>query len=67
MRTGLVRCYGVKDTVEEYIDVAVRHFGCSREVRNSAVKMYYYIAQRTTINNLYTNKHCLISERGGNE
>ena len=27
MVTGLVRRYGYKDTVEKYIDVAVKHFG----------------------------------------
>lgn len=54
MRTGLVRCYGEKDTVEEYIDVAIKHFRCSREVRNTALKMNHYIAQQPTpISDLY--------------
>lgn len=54
MRTGLVRCYGEKDTVEEYIDIAVRHFRRSKRVRDTAVKYYYYIAkQPKPINDLY--------------
>ena len=53
MRTGLVRRYGEKDTVQEYIDVVVKHFRLSREVRNTALKMSYVIAQKTAINNLY--------------
>lgn len=54
MRTGLVRYYGEKNTVEEYIDVAIRHFRRSKRVRDIAIKYYYYIAkQPTPINDLY--------------
>jgi hypothetical protein len=31
MRTGLVRRYGKKDTVQDYIDDVIRHFGLSKE------------------------------------
>jgi hypothetical protein len=53
MRTGLVRHYGEKETAEEYIDVVVKHFGRSERVRETALKMYYYIAQNTTVNDLH--------------
>jgi len=54
MRTGLVRCYGEKDTVQEYIDVAVKHFGRSKGVRDTAIKYSFYIAKhKAPINDLY--------------
>jgi hypothetical protein len=52
MRTGLVRCYGEKDTVQEYIDVAVRHFRRSKVVHDTALKMFNYMAQNTTFSGL---------------
>jgi hypothetical protein len=52
MRTGLVRRYGERDTVPGYIDVVVKHHRCSREVRDTAFKMYDHIAKNTTFNGL---------------
>jgi hypothetical protein len=48
MRTGLVRRYGERDTVPEYIDVVVKHHRCSSEVRDTALKMYNYILKNIT-------------------
>lgn len=53
MRTGLVRKYGERDTVQEYIDVAVKHHGCSKRVHDTALKMYTHIAQKTTFSGRY--------------
>lgn len=52
MRTGLLRRYGKKDTVQEYIDVVVRHFGLSKEVRDTALDMFNYIAQKSSFRGL---------------
>jgi hypothetical protein len=52
MRTGLLRRYGKKDTVQEYIDVVIKHFGLSKEVRDTALKMFNYIAQNTSFRGL---------------
>lgn len=48
MRTGLLRHYGKKDTVQEYIDVVIRHLRLPSEVRNTALDMYNYIAKNTS-------------------
>jgi hypothetical protein len=53
MRTGLVRTYGERDTVQEYIDVVVKHFGLSREVRNTALRMSSYVTQNPANTNPY--------------
>lgn len=47
MRTGLLRHYGKKDTVQEYIDVVIRHFGLSKVVRDTAIDMYNYITKNS--------------------
>jgi hypothetical protein len=52
MRTGLLRRYGKKDTVQEYIDTVIKHFGLSKEVRDTALEMFNYIAQNTTFRGL---------------
>jgi plastocyanin len=48
MRTGLLRRYGKRDTVQEYIDVVIRHFGLSKEVLDTALNMYNYIAKNAS-------------------
>ena len=48
LRTGLVRNCGERDTVQEYIDLIVRRLNCSNRVNDTALKMYNYIAQKTT-------------------
>jgi hypothetical protein len=40
MRTGFLRRYGKKDTVQEYIDVVIKHFGLPKEVRDTALEMF---------------------------
>ena len=52
MRTGLLRRYGKKDTVQEYIDVVIKHFGLSKGVRDTALNMFNYIAQNTSFRGL---------------
>jgi hypothetical protein len=52
MRTGLVRRYGEKETVQEYIDDIVKCFRCSKEVRDTSLKMFNYIAQNTSFRGL---------------
>jgi plastocyanin len=52
MRTGLVRRYGKKDTVQDYIDDVIRHFGISKEIRDTALKMFNYIAQNASFRGL---------------
>ena len=47
MRTGLVRKYGERDTVPEYIDVVIKHLGCSMGVHDTALKMYNHTAKNT--------------------
>lgn len=53
MRTGLVRRYGERHTVPEYIDVVIKHHRCSEVVRTVALKMYNHIAQNTTFSGRY--------------
>ena len=48
MRTGLLRRYGKKDTVQEYIDVVIRHFRLPPEVRDTALDMFNYLAKNTS-------------------
>lgn len=52
MGTGLLRRYGKKDTVQEYIDVVIKHFGLSKEVRDTALEMFNYIAKNTSFRGL---------------
>ncbi|HEU4823196.1 MAG TPA: cyclin family protein [Nitrososphaeraceae archaeon] len=52
MRTGLVRRYGKKDTVQDYIDDVIRHFRLPKEVHDTALKMFNYIAQNTSFRGL---------------
>ncbi|MGA7542594.1 MAG: hypothetical protein WBW34_05965 [Nitrososphaeraceae archaeon] len=52
MRTGLLRRYGKKDTVQEYIDVVIRHFRLPSEVRDTALDMYNYIAKNSSFRGL---------------
>ena len=52
MKTGLLRHYGKKDTVQEYIDVVVRHFKLPKEVRDTALSMYNYIAKNSSFSGL---------------
>jgi hypothetical protein len=52
MQTGLVRRYGKKDIVQDYIDVVIKHLGLSKEVRDIALKMFNYIAQNTSFRGL---------------
>jgi hypothetical protein len=52
MKTGLLRHYGKKDTVQEYIDVVVRHFELPKEVRDTALSMYNYIAKNSSFSGL---------------
>lgn len=52
MRTGLLRLYGKKDTVQEYIDVVIKHFGLSNRVRDTALEMFNYVAQKTSFGGL---------------
>ena len=48
MRTGLLRCYGKKDNVQEYINVVIRHLKLSKEVHNTALSMFNYLAKNTS-------------------
>ena len=41
MKTGHLRFYGKKDTVQEYIDVAVKHLGLSKDGLPSPPKILY--------------------------
>jgi plastocyanin len=52
MRTGLLRLYGKKDTVQEYIDAVIKHFGLSKEIRDIALNMFNYIAKNTSFRGL---------------
>jgi hypothetical protein len=52
MRTSLLRRYGKKDTIHEYIDVVIKHFGLPNEVRDTALKMFNYIAQNSSFHGL---------------
>jgi plastocyanin len=52
MRTGLLRYYGKKDTVQEYIDVVIRHLRLPSEVRDTALSMYNYIAKNSSVGGL---------------
>lgn len=52
MRTGLLRLYGKKDTVPEYIDTVIKHFGLSKGVRDTALEMFNYIAQNSSFRGL---------------
>jgi plastocyanin len=52
MRTGLLRRYGKKDTVQEYIETVIKHFGLSKEVRDTALEMFNYIARNTSFRGL---------------
>lgn len=52
MRTGLLRLYGKKDTVPEYIDTVIKHFGLSKGIRDTALEMFNYIAQNSTFGGL---------------
>jgi hypothetical protein len=52
MITGLLRRYGKKDTVQEYIDVVIKHFGLPKNVRDTALKMFNYIAQNSSFQGL---------------
>jgi hypothetical protein len=52
MKTGLLRRYGKKDTVQEYIDVLVRHFKLPKEVHDTALSMYNYIAKNSSFSGL---------------
>lgn len=53
MRTGLVRKYGKRDTVPEYIEVVIMHHKCSKLVGDMALRMYNYIAQNTSFSGRY--------------
>lgn len=48
MRTGLLRRYGKKDTVQVYIDVVIRYFRLPPEVRDTALDMFNYLAKNTS-------------------
>ena len=48
MQTGLVRRYGKKDTVQDYIDDVIAHLKLPKEVHDTALKMFNYIAQNTS-------------------
>jgi hypothetical protein len=52
MRTGLLRHYGKKDTVQDYIDVVIKHFGLSKEVRDTALSMFNFLAKNTSFRGL---------------
>ena len=47
MRTGLVRKYGERETVPQYIEIAIKHHGCSKLVSEIALRMYHRIGQNT--------------------
>jgi hypothetical protein len=53
MRTGLVRKYGERNTVAEYILVALKHHGCSELVGDIAFSMYNKIAKNTSFSGRY--------------
>ena len=53
MRTGLVRKYGKRDTVPDYIGVAVRHLGCPKRVYVTALEMCNHTAQNTLFSGRY--------------
>ena len=52
MRTGLLRRYGKKDTVQDYIDVVIKHFGLSKEVHDTALGMFNFLAKNTSFRGL---------------
>jgi hypothetical protein len=52
MRTGLMRLYGKKDTVQEYVDVVIKHFKLSKEVRDTALTTHNYLAMKTSFRGL---------------
>ena len=53
MRTGLVRKYGYRNTVPQYIKVVLMHHKCSKQVGEIALRMYNRVAQNTSFSGRY--------------
>ena len=53
MRTGLVRKYGYRNTVPQYINVVLTHHRCSKRVGEVAMKMYTSVALKSSFSGIY--------------